>query len=97
MDDAGAVVGFSDPDGDQLKIKERLKNNIQPSVLGLFDVILEEVEGLSRIKVIVASGSEKPYYVRKQGMSPRGCFIRIGSAAEPMPERMIEQLRARDQ
>jgi hypothetical protein len=62
--------------------------------LGLFDVLLEELDGKHWIKLIVASGSEKPYYVRKQGMSPRGCFIRIGSAAEPMPERMIEQLFA---
>ncbi|MDQ8206860.1 hypothetical protein QEH52_05030 [Coraliomargarita sp. SDUM461003] len=27
-------------------------------------------------------------------MSPRGCLIRIGSAAEPMSERMIKQLFA---
>ena len=94
VDDAGAVVGLSNPDGDQLKIKDRLKQNIQPSCLGLFDVLLEEAEGKQWIKLIVASGSEKPYYVRKQGMSPRGCFIRIGSAVEPMPERMIEQLFA---
>ncbi|KRP37079.1 MAG: transcriptional regulator [Opitutaceae bacterium BACL24 MAG-120322-bin51] len=94
VDDNGQTVGLSDPDGDQLKIKERLKNNIQPSVLGLFDVILEEVDGLSRIKVIIASGSEKPYYIRKQGMSPKGCFLRVGSASEPMTERMIELLFA---
>jgi ATP-dependent DNA helicase RecG len=94
VDDAGQTVGVSDPDGDQLKIKERLKNNIQPSVLGLFDVILEEVDGLSRIKVIIASGPEKPYYIRKQGMSPKGCYLRVGSAADPMSERMIETLFA---
>lgn len=94
IDDAGQVLGLSDPDGDQLKIKDRLKQNIQPSCLGLFDVLLEESPAGTWIRLIVASGSEKPYYLRKQGMSPRGCFIRIGSAAEPMPERMIEQLFA---
>lgn len=94
IDDKGAVVGLSDPDGDQLRIKDRLKQNIQPSCMGLFDVLLEETDGKAWLNLIVASGSEKPYYLRKQGMSPRGCFIRIGSAAEPMPERMIEQLFA---
>ena len=46
------------------------------------------------IKVFVASGSEKPYYKAKYGMSTRGCFIRVGTAAEPMTTMMIEDLFA---
>jgi len=34
-------VGVEDVDPDMLKIKDRLKNNIQPSCLGLFDVRAE--------------------------------------------------------
>lgn len=56
--------------------------------------MLENTEGKNWIRLIVASGSEKPYYLRKHGMSPRGCYLRIGSAAEPMPQRQIEQLFA---
>jgi predicted HTH transcriptional regulator len=95
VDDGGRILGLADPDGDQLKIKDRLKQNIQPSCLGLFDVLIEESKGKTWIKLLVASGSEKPYYLRKQGMSPRGCFLRIGSATEPMPERQIEALFAK--
>lgn len=94
IDDNAQVVGLADPDGDQLKIKDRLKQNILPSCMGLFDVLLEQHAGKAVICIIVASGSEKPYYLRRQGMSPRGCFLRVGSATEPMPERMIEQLFA---
>ena len=57
VDDAGSIVGLADPDGDQLKIKDRLKQNIQPSCLGLFDVLVEENEGSPWIKLLVASGS----------------------------------------
>ncbi len=86
VDDAtGKVVGVSDPDAVQLKIKDRIKNNIMPSALGIFDVIAEQHDGKDVIKITVASGPEKPYYLRKLGMSERGCFIRIGSASEPMP------------
>ncbi|MBK5209779.1 MAG: putative DNA binding domain-containing protein [Flavobacteriaceae bacterium] len=88
-------VGVADMDGDMLKIKDRLKNNISPSCLGLFDVIHEEREGKNIIKLNLASGSEKPYYLRKNGMSAKGCFIRIGTAAEPMPVKMIEELFAK--
>ena len=95
IDKTGTVYGVPDCDAVQLAIKDRLKNNIQPSALGLFDVIHEKRDGENVIKIIVASGSEKPYYLRKFGMSEKGCFIRIGSAREPMPVRMIEDLFAR--
>ena len=95
VDDAGSVIGLADPDSDQLRIKDRLKQNILPSCMGLFDVLLEEEGDKCWIKLIIASGPEKPYHLRKHGMSSKGCFIRVGSATEPMSERMIEELFAR--
>jgi predicted HTH transcriptional regulator len=49
VDDAGTLLGLADPDGDQLKIKDRLKQNIQPSCLGLFDQIEYLGSGMPRI------------------------------------------------
>jgi predicted HTH transcriptional regulator len=92
IDKLGNIVGVKDSDSDQLKIKDRLKHNILPSCLGLFDVVLEQKEGKDIIKIIVASGSEKPYSLKKYGMTEKGCFIRVGSASEPMPQRMIDEL-----
>lgn len=92
IDKTGKTYGLSDSDSDQLKIKDRLKNNIKPSALGLFDIVSEERDGKDIIKIIVASGPEKPYHLRKYGMSEKGCFIRIGTAAEPMPQKMIDAL-----
>ena len=46
IDNTGKTVGVSDFDGDMLKIKDRIKNNISPSAMGLFDVVAEEKEGL---------------------------------------------------
>ena len=63
--------------------------------MGLFDVIHDQRNGKETIKIIVAGGSEKPYYLKKYGMSEKGCFLRVGSAAEPMTVRMIEELFAR--
>ena len=78
----------------QLKIKYRIKNNIAPSALGLFDVMVTDWQGTNIIKIVVASGLEKPYHLTRFGMTPKGCFIRIGSASEPMNERMISELFA---
>lgn len=95
IDKEGNIYGLADADGDQLKIKDRLKNNIRPSALGLFDIVSEEKDGNDILKIIVASGPEKPYHLKKYGMSEKGCFVRLGSAAEPMPQKMIDELFAK--
>lgn len=94
IDKQGEILGVSDIDGDMLKIKDRIKNNISPSAMGLFDVVAENKEGRELIKIIVAGGTEKPYFKKKFGMTEKGCFIRTGTAAEPMPQAMIEKLFA---
>ena len=88
----GQVAGVENTDLTQLQIKDRIKNNIQPSTLGLFEVTVETIENKEVIKVIISSGTEKPYYLRKKGRTPEGCYIRIGSSKERMTERMIEEM-----
>lgn len=58
IDKTGKVLGVADADRNSLKIKDRIKSNIAPSAIGLFDVVAEEKEGKEIIKIIVASGSE---------------------------------------
>ena len=91
----GQVVGVENTDLTQLQIKDRIKNNIQPSTLGLFDVTVETIENKEVIKVIISSGTEKPYYLRKKGRTPEGCYIRVGSSKERMTERMIDDMYAK--
>lgn len=60
--------------------------------MGLFDIAHETQDGLDIIRITVAGGLEKPYYLKKYGMTEKGCFLRIGSASEPMSQDMIEEL-----
>jgi len=39
IDSNANIIGLSNADDIQLKIKDRIKNNIAPSTLGLFDVL----------------------------------------------------------
>ncbi len=94
IDNDGSVIGVSKADEIQLKLKDRLKNNILPSIMGLFEIVSEVIDNREVIKIIIASGSEKPYYIRRYGMSERGCYIRLGSASEPMQSKQIEHLFA---
>ncbi len=94
IDKTGKAVGVADIDSDMLKIKDRIKNNILPSAMGLFDVVQETKDNTAIIKIIVASGSEMPYFKKKYGMTSKGCFVRLGTAAEPMSQKQIEDLFA---
>ena len=92
VDDNGKPIGVSDVDSMQLKIADRIKNNILPSTLGLFDIVTEEIENISVIKILISSGLEKPYYIKKHVMSPNGCFTRMGTSSQPMSTAMIDSL-----
>lgn len=85
VDDSGKIVGnVGNIDLLQRKIKDRIKDNIRPSTLGLFDVVVNKLNGKIYIQVIIAKGSESPYYINGMGMTPDSCFIRVGSSIQSM-------------
>ncbi|MDR0381235.1 MAG: putative DNA binding domain-containing protein [Oscillospiraceae bacterium] len=97
VDDDGTAYGVTDADAEQLKIVDRIRNNIRPQTLGLFDVVQDKIDGKDVVRVIVSCGQQRPYYIRKFGMSEQGCFVRVGSSTQPMSEQMMEELIAKRQ
>lgn len=95
IDDNGQPVENPEIDAMQLKIADRIKNNILPSTLGLFDIVIETIESIAVVKIIVSSGLEKPYYIKSKGMSPGGCYMRLGTSTQPMPTSLIDELYAK--
>ena len=69
IDDDGAGVSVDDPDAVQLALSDRIKNNIRPETLGLYDIHVEEREGKIVIRLFVSSGPDKPYYLAKYGFN----------------------------
>lgn len=93
--DNGEIVGINDDlDKIQLDVKNRIRSNIEPMTLGLFDIKVKSYDSKKYIHLTVAGGNARPYYIKKFGMTPKGCFKRIGSAAEPIDEKQIEKLYA---
>lgn len=94
IDRDGNVVGVDNADDCMLKLKDRIKNNISPSAMGLFDIVSESRNGLPVVKITVASGIEKPYFKTRYGMTPRGAYLRVGTSAEPLQQDQIDRLFA---
>lgn len=61
----------------------------------MYDIVTEEIEGIPVIKVLISSGLEKPYYIKHKGMSPNGCYVRIGSSSQPMTIALIDEYYAK--
>lgn len=90
VNDKGEVIGIKgNVDLLQRTIKDRLKDNIMPSIVGLYDVVLKSQEDKKYIQIVIARGNERPYYLKGMGMTPDSCFIRVGSSIQSMPSDMI--------
>ncbi|MGN0973805.1 MAG: RNA-binding domain-containing protein, partial [Bacilli bacterium] len=93
VDDNGNVTGLKNNiDLLQRQIKDRIISNIEPSVLGLFDIEILEEDNKKYLNIIVARGLEKPYHLKGMGMTSDSCFIRVGSSNEKMDEHLINKL-----
>jgi len=96
VDPDGSVYGVDDYDEEARRFTDKVKNNISPSALGLFSVSPRmSKNGKAYLIITIAGGSEKPYYLKDFGMSPKGCFMRVGTATVSMPQNMIDTLFAR--
>ncbi len=91
VDDNGEVVGIKKEELDilQRKIKDKLNNNISPSIVGLFKIIVEKKDDKWYIKIEIKRGNKRPYYLEKIGMNEKGCFMRVGSAVQHMPRNLV--------
>lgn len=89
IEDDGTVYGVNDIDNLQLLVKDRIKDKISPSPIGFYEIIPEVKDGKCILHIIIASGNEKPYYVKKYGMCPQGSYIRVGSSCVQLTEKQI--------
>jgi len=95
LDDDGTVIGLDRAKEQSLAVIDRIKTTILPSPLGLFNMEVGQDNGKEYVKITVAQGMEKPFYLKKYGRSPKGCYIRVGSQTTQMSEQMIEELFSR--
>lgn len=68
----------------------RLLSNIEPSIEGLFTVNkIGYPDDKEVVRIAFFEGRRKPYYIKSEGLTPKGCFIRIADNCVPMSEKLI--------
>ena len=96
VDNSGKVCGLENADKTALRIGDRIKDNINPSTMGLYSVLIKTTdENKKYIVISVSGGYEKPYHLKQYGLTPKGCYTRIGTQTAPMHQSMIDELYSR--
>ncbi len=90
--DDGSVVGIDEPDETILKITNIIRDGILPEVVPFVQAELVTMEEKTVIKISIAVGSERPYYIRERGLTPEGVFVRRGSACQPLSVAGIREM-----
>lgn len=90
--DDGRAVGVENPDDVMTRLTNVARETILPDIRPFIDVRAVEMDGKYVIKTTVFVGTERPYYLAKEGLTPKGVFIRKGAACVPLSEAGIREM-----
>lgn len=82
VDDKGNPVGVKNSDKEVLKLKDKVKDDIEPDLTMFVKYNTLIIEDKEIIEVGVRKGTNPPYYVALKGLRPEGVYIRNGYASD---------------
>lgn len=92
INDDQTVVGVHDPDDVMTRISNVVHDTILPDVMPFIQIRTMEQEHKPVVLITVSVGTERPYYLAREGLKPRGVYVRRGSACIPLNEAGIRQM-----
>ena len=97
VNDDGSIAGVTDSDKIMLRIASMLRDSIHPDAMMFISIQAEQKENKDIIHLLISSGTNKPYYLIKNGLKPSGVYVRQGSASvQASPEQIRQMIKAAD-
>lgn len=94
----GTVTGVEDPDEIGLAIRRIVREDITPDLNPFLQLKALFEDGKQILVVKVEPGTERPYYLKKKGLTSVGVFVRKGTSTLPASKneicRMIDETDA---
>ncbi len=88
----GTIVGVDNTDDVMNRISNVAHDTILPDIMPFIQIRSVEMEGKQVVKTTVSVGTERPYYLAKEGLRPKGVYVRRGSACIPLNESGIREM-----
>lgn len=92
VQDSGVIVGVDNPDFVMQQISNAIRDSIRPDVSMFTSIELIQEEAVFYIKLTVAQGTKKPYYLADKGLKPSGVYVRSGTTSAPASEDAIRMM-----
>ena len=91
VDESGNETGIPDPNAERKHLIDGIKETILPDLSPLVQCTAQEN---NVIRLSVAEGIDKPYYLKGKGIRPGGVFVRRGTeSAQADPEQINRMIR----
>ena len=91
ISDDGEIVGLDQPDAVMIQAANSLKDAIKPDVMPFVKISEATFEEKKVVKIEVAPGTNKPYYLSDKGLKPSGVYVRKGSSSQPVSDEAIRE------
>lgn len=88
----GSAAGLDDPDSVMVQIANFLKDSVSPDVMPFIKIDTLIIENKTVVKIVVSTGTNRPYYLRDKGLKPSGVYVRKGSSCQPVSEEGIREM-----
>ena len=88
----GSAAGVDDPDDVMTRVSNIIHDTIRPDLMPFVQIRTVETEGKQVVRITVAVGTERPYYLAREGLRPKGVYVRRGSACIPLNEAGIREM-----
>lgn len=90
--DDGTVNGIENAKSEVDRISNMLHDGIEPNIDFLVNSRVETQEGKDIIIIEVLRGTNKPYFIKKKGMTSSGVYIRFGATSQPATNDAIREM-----
>ena len=88
----GTVAGVDDPDDVMTRLSNTIHDSILPDVMPFVQIRCIDMEGKHVVQATVSVGTERPYYLAREGLKPKGVYVRRGSCCVPVNEAGIREM-----
>ncbi len=92
ISDDGRFIGLDNGDFTMQQVSNAIRDGVCPDVTLFTQLSFVYENGRTAVKIDVAQGTKRPYYLREKGMKPSGAYLRQGTSSVPASEDAIRRM-----